>query len=104
MSDDDLTHRPSQLGHLLSGLIRRKGLSETSATANLDATWKRTVGDEFGRHTKVRKVKAGVLEVVVTNSAVLEQLRGFLHHTLLAEIQSSLPESNIKSILYIRSR
>ena len=104
VSDDDITHRPSQLGNLLSSLIRRKGLVETSATASFDLAWKRVVGDELGKHSKFRKVRAGVLEVVVTNSVVLEQLRGFLHQETLNGMQARLPDSNITSIKYIRSR
>ncbi|MCA9034901.1 MAG: DUF721 domain-containing protein [Planctomycetaceae bacterium] len=104
MNDDDLTHRPRHLSSLVSNLIRRRGLTETSATASLDAHWKQVVGEEIGRHCWARGVKAGVLDIAVTNSAVLEQLRSFMHMDVLQQMQNRVPESNIKNLRYTRVR
>ena len=104
MSDHDSLRSPSQLKDVLSRLIRRKGLVETSATDELNSAWKQVVGPEIGTRSSVRKLRAGILEVAVYNSAALEQLRGFLNQTVLSEMQQRFPESPISSIRYRRSR
>lgn len=104
LSGDELRHRPSQMRDLLASLIRRKGFVEQSANQGLDQAWKGVVGPELGRFSKPRKIRAGILEVVVSNSAVLEQLRSYLHQEVLEKMQGTLPDSEIRAIRYLRSR
>ena len=103
MSDETLS-TPSSLKSALTRLIRRKGLVNRSAAEALNAEWSRIVGPEIGRRSRARRIRDGVVEVVVTNSAALEELRGFMHEAVLAQMQASLPESGIRSIRYVRSR
>ena len=103
MSDETLS-TPSSLKNALKRLIRGKGLVNRSATDALNAEWHRVVGPEIGRRSRVRRIRSGILEVVVTNSAALEELRSYLHESVLEQMQSSLPESQIQSIRYVRSR
>ncbi len=103
MSDETLS-TPSSLKNALTRLIRRKGLVNRSAAEALNAEWIRIVGPEIGRRSTARRIRDGVVEVVVTNSAALEELRGFLHETVLEQMKASLPESEIRSIRYVRSR
>lgn len=84
--------------------IRSKGVVNRSAAESLDAEWKRIVGSELGRRSTARKVRAGVVEVVVTNSAALEELRGYMHETILQQMKESLPQSEIRAIRYVRAR
>ncbi|MFM7921277.1 MAG: DUF721 domain-containing protein, partial [Planctomycetaceae bacterium] len=77
------------------------GRSEADA---LDAEWKSVVGPDAGRHSAARKIKDGILEVAVTNGAILQELRGFLHETVLQQLQQRLPNSGIRGIRYIRVR
>jgi hypothetical protein len=37
-------------------------------------------------------------------SATLEELRGFMHETVLEQMKTNLPQSNIRSIRYVRAR
>lgn len=103
MSDEPLSS-PSTLKHALMRLIRSKGLVNRSAGESLDTEWKRIVGPELGRRSTARRVRNGVLEVAVTNSAALEELRGFLQETVLEQLRSSLPEAGIRTIRYKRVR
>lgn len=102
VSEGNPFQKPSQLRDVLTRLIRRKGLVETSAADQLNVVWNQIVGDEIGRRSSARKIRGGVLEVVVTNTVALEQLRGYLNQSILEKLQSVLPESNIRSIRYIR--
>ena len=103
LSDEALSS-PSSLKNALSRLIRRKGLMNRSAAEALNAEWNRIVGPEIGRRSSARRIRDGVVEVVVTNSAAMEELRGYLHETVLQQMQACLPESNIRSIRYVRKR
>jgi len=88
----------------MMNLIRRKGLVNRSAAESLDAEWKRIVGAELGKRSTARRIRGGVLEVVVTNSAALEELRSYMNETALEQLKTSLPESDIRSIRYVRAR
>ena len=103
MSDETLSP-PSTLKNALMRFIRSTGVVNRSAAESLDAEWKRIVGPELGRRSTARKVRDGIVEVVVTNSATLEELRGFMHETVLEQMRTSLPQSNIRSIRYVRAR
>lgn len=103
LSDEALSS-PSTLKNSLARLIRRKGLVNRSAAEALNAEWNRIVGQKIGQRSTARRIKDGVMEVVVTNSAAMEELRGYLHETVLKQMQTSLPESNIRAIRYVRAR
>ena len=103
MSDEALSS-PSSLKNALTRLIRRKGLVNRSAAEALNTEWNRIVGPEIGRRSRARRIRDGIVEVVVTNSVAMEELRGYLHETVLQQMQTSLPESNIRAIRYVRAR
>lgn len=100
---DESLPPPTSLKHALSRLIRNKGLANQSASEALDSEWKRIVGPELGRRSTARKIRNGVVEVVVSNGAVLEQLRSYLHESVLEQLRTSLPDSGIRGIRYLRS-
>lgn len=104
MSEENPFHRPALLGDILSKLIRRKGLAETSAVDQLDVAWKQAVGAELASRSSAARLRGGVLEVVVTNSAAMEQLRSYLNQSVLEKLQAALPQSGIRSIRYVRPR
>lgn len=101
---DEALSSPSSLKNALTRLIRRKGLVNRSASDALNAEWNRIVGPKIGQRSTARRIRDGILEVAVTNSAAMEELRSFLHESVLEQLQTSLPESNIRSIRYVRSR
>ncbi len=103
MSDEGLSS-PSSLKNALTRLIRRKGLVNRNAAEALNAEWHRIVGPDIARRSRAGRIRDGVLEVLVTNSAAMEELRSYLHESVLEQLQSSLPESNIRSIRYVRAR
>lgn len=103
VSDESLSS-PIPLKNALMRLIRSRGLVNRSASEALDSEWKRIVGPDLGRCSTARRIRNGVVEVVVSNGAVLEELRGFLHETALTRMQTSLPDSGIRAIKYVRAR
>ena len=105
MNRDEISFdRPQQLGHLVAGIIRRRGVAERSAAAELNDIWSRVAGERIARKSSVRRLRGGVLEIGVRNGAVLEELNSFLRHDLLRELRLLLPRHRIRSVKFIRVR
>ena len=94
--------RPAQLGHLLADIVRRRGVAEKTATRELNTLWSQVAGDRVARHSFVRKLRNGVLEIGVKNGTVLEELSSYLKHDLLQAIQNSHADRGIRSLKFVR--
>ncbi len=95
---------PIKLGQLLGNLIRKRGLAEKSSRQELDDVWRSTVGERIASKSYVRRLKSGVLEVGVSNGAILEELTCYLQHEFLPVIQQKHPEPKINSLKFVRAR
>ena len=96
--------KPAQLGQLLQNIVRRKGLAEESSGDALSKLWKQTAGERISSKSHVRRLRNGVLEIGVTNGAILEELTSYLHHELLPVLQSQHPEPKIENLKFVKSR
>ena len=68
--------------------------------SQLVAIWKQVVDERTAERTKVLGLKRGVLEVGVTNSALLNELVSFQKTVLLDRLKAEHPEQNIKDIRF----
>ena len=96
--------KPARLGQLLQNLVRKKGIAEQSAGQELNRLWKSTAGERVAAKSFVRRFRSGILEVGVTNGAILEELNCYLKHDLLPAIQQQHPEPPITSLKFIKVR
>ncbi len=96
--------RPTSLGRLLDLVVRRRGIAEKTAQQELNTMWAEIAGERIGQRSSVRRLRDGVLEIGVRNGAVLEEVSSYLKHDLLAAIQSSHAELNIRSLKFVRVR
>lgn len=96
--------RPLQLGHLLAGVIRRRGVAEKSAMAELNRMWCQVVDERIAQKSAVRRLRNRVLEIGVRNGAVLEELSSYHRHDVLKALQSRFPRSGIDSLKFVRIR
>ncbi len=103
MSDSPFK-KPMQLSHLLQNLVRKKGFAEQSSGEKLEQIWKTTAGQRVAERSFVRRLKSGVLEIGVTNGAILEELNCYLRHELLPAIQQQHPEPPIDSLKFVKVR
>ena len=101
-ADDSTLRIPGQVGNAVLRLIREKGLMNRGASSVLNSEWAAIVGTELAQRSTAKRIRNGVVEVSVSNSAVLEELRGFMHQQVLEELQKRLPESGIRGIRYRR--
>ncbi len=96
--------RPSRLSSLLTRLVRNKGLTERSSLQELDSLWKQSAGERIASRSRVRRLNRGVLEISVSNGAILEELICYLQHDLLTALQQQLPQQSVKSLKFVRVR
>lgn len=94
--------KPTRLGNILQRLVRKRGFAEESAKQNLDEIWNKAAGSRVASKSCVRKLRAGVLEIGVTNGTILEELTCYLQHELLPEIQQKHPNPEITSLKFVK--
>lgn len=91
--------RPKRPADILGQLMARKGYAQTETANELEATWNDIVGSKWQAKTKVGSIRQGVLEIIVSNSAVNQQLE-FKKKKILAELQAQLPKNNLKNLRF----
>ena len=94
--------KPAQLGNILRQVVRKKGLAEESSQKELSEIWARTAGERVASKSFVRKLRSGVLEIGVSNGAILEELNCYLKHDLLPDIQKLHPDPPVTSLKFVR--
>ena len=94
--------KPAQIGQLLQNLVRKRGLAEESAQKELNDIWKKAAGPRIASKTFVRRLRAGVLEVGVTNGAILEELTCYLKHDVLTAVQQVQANPPVNSLKFVK--
>jgi hypothetical protein len=91
--------RPKKAAELIAQLMARKGWGQSTAIDELDVAWKSVATTVWSQQTQLGNVRKGVLEVIVANSALLQQLE-FKKQSLVASLQQRLPQNKIKDIRF----
>ena len=91
---------PQPLARVLSELIALKGLARVHGNEQLQQAWKRVAGDNIGRCSAVIGLTRGVLQVGVTNTALLSELASFHKATLLESLQQQHPHLKIRELKF----
>ena len=96
--------RPASLGRLLDLVVRRRGIAEKSGQRDLNTIWVEVAGERIGERSCVRRLRNGVLEIGVSNGAVLEELSSYLKHDLLNALRTKHMDLRIQSLKFVRVR
>ena len=79
--------------------MARKGYAQTETANELESTWNGIVGNQWQTKTKVGTIRRGALEIIVSNSAVNQQL-DFQKKKILNQLQTQLPKYNLKDLRF----
>jgi hypothetical protein len=90
---------PQRIADVLSELMARRGYARVQSAAAYDEAWRKAAGDLAGKHTRVGSLKRGTLEVVVTNSVLVQELM-FQKAALLKTLNQLLPGQGIKDVRF----
>jgi predicted nucleic acid-binding Zn ribbon protein len=114
MSPDDLDERnlhsdyrrkhirippPRQVRDVLSQLLAKRGYGHIQTAATCEAAWREAVGEKLAVHTRPGNVRRGVLEVLVSNSSVVQEL-AFLKAKLVKILTKLVPEQQIRDVRF----
>ena len=88
------------IGHILGELFARRGLARVRGQEYLQEAWANSVGQPGAKYTRVGSLRRGVLEILVSNSILLQELVGFHRQTLLAKLQEVLGSREVRDLRF----
>jgi predicted nucleic acid-binding Zn ribbon protein len=94
-----MSSHPVRIGEILSELMARRGYAGVQAAAAYAQAWQHAAGPLLGQHTRVGPLRRGTLEIVVSNSTMVQELV-FQKITLLETLAKLLPEAGIKNLRF----
>jgi predicted nucleic acid-binding Zn ribbon protein len=91
---------PHHVGDVLSHLFTLRGYGRTRSDRQLTEIWQNVAGENIATRTRVQCIRGGVLQVGVSNSAMLQELDGFHRWSLLETLQREHPHLGITGIRF----
>lgn len=92
--------RPQPLGEVLSRLIALRGYGRVQGQRQLADVWREAAGEKIAAKTKVMGLKNGVLQIGVSNAALLSELASFHRHSLLESLRATGRELAIRDLKF----
>lgn len=90
---------PQRIGDVLSELMARRGFARVQSGAACEAAWRTAAGEFFARQTRAGQVRRGVLEVIVSNSTIMQELV-YRKADIVAELARLLPDETIGDLRF----
>lgn len=91
---------PEPLKEILSRLFAARGWGRQQGRLQLEEAWAEVAGSATAQQTQVGTLRRGVLEVVVGNSALLQELVHFHKRKLLEQLRGRLPNVPLSDIKF----
>ena len=90
---------------MLSQLFAMRGYGRVQGDRQLGQIWREVAGPTLAAGTKPLALRNGVLNIAVSNSALLAELSSYHKPLLLAELQARHPEFKLRDLKFkLRSR
>ena len=94
-----MTRGPQRLSDILPELMARRGYARVQSGEAYEAAWNEAAGPLAAKYTRVGSLRRGTLEVVVTNSVLIQEM-GFQKAGLMKTLNRLLPDQGIKDIRF----
>lgn len=88
------------LGDVLTELFVARGYGRARAQDELESAWEAAVGPELALKTRVFGLRHGVLTVVVSHPALLEELVAFRKPGLLSGLRKLAPTLSVRDLRF----
>lgn len=75
------------------------GFARVQSAAKANEAWRSVIGERFKNVTRPNTLNRGVLEVLVANSAVLQELT-FQKKKILKKLTAALPDAKIADLKF----
>ena len=90
---------PERIADLLTQLMARRGFARVQGAEAYQSAWIEAAGALGAQYSRVGQLKRGTLEVVVTNSALIQEFN-FQKSAMLITLNRLLPDHNIKDLRF----
>jgi len=94
------TTEPDALGAVISKLFAIRGYGRVQADRQLHLAWKQIAGEEVARQTRVLGLKNSILQIGVSNGALLNELASFQKQELLQKFKEEFPQLRIRNFKF----
>jgi len=79
--------------------MARRGYAREQSAAAFGDAWIAAVGEPMCKYTRAGNIKRGQLEVIVANSALVQEL-GFRKADILTKLTKLLPDQTIRDVRF----
>jgi predicted nucleic acid-binding Zn ribbon protein len=90
---------PRAIAEVVSGLMAKRGYATVLAASEWEEAWQAAAGPQLGRASRSAQLRRGVLEIVVRNSAVVQELT-FRKKDLLRQLAERLGSQKIRDLRF----
>ncbi len=92
--------QPQRLADAISQLISVRGLARARGPEQLDQVWAEIAGSAIAKRTHITGLKRGVLQIAVSNAALLNELVSFHRESLLRELQGQHATLGVRELKF----
>ena len=90
---------PQRISNILAELMARRGFARVQSTEAYEEAWRQAAGALAAQYSQVGALKRGTLEVVVANSALVQELT-FQKAALVEKLAALLPDEKIRNLRF----
>jgi len=94
---------PKTIRDIVAQAMLRGGYGRVQASEELAETWQKIVGEQFAEYCRPGRLRRGVLEVLVTHSAFVQELTT-RKETILAGLAREAPHMKIRDLRFRTGR
>ncbi|MEK6233647.1 MAG: DUF721 domain-containing protein [Planctomycetales bacterium] len=91
--------KPEKIGELVARLMMQRGYGRITADKDLAEAWAEVAGEDVASFTRVGKLNRGTLEIIVTHSALIQEM-AFQKDDLLKRFQEHMPGEKIEKLRF----
>jgi hypothetical protein len=96
--DPSAPRGPELLKDILGRVFAARGWGRQQERLQLEQAWAAAIGPEWARHSRVRALRRGILEVEVNNAVLLHELTQFHKRRVLEQLRRELPEATVHDL------
>jgi predicted nucleic acid-binding Zn ribbon protein len=93
------SREPRHIADVLSALMARRGYGRVQSADACAKAWRQAAGERIAECTRATAVRRGVLEVLVTNSTLVQEMT-FEKRALIERLTALAPDENIRDLRF----
>jgi predicted nucleic acid-binding Zn ribbon protein len=91
---------PEPLSEVLSRLFTARGWGRRQEQLRLEQAWEEVAGADVAKQTRLGAMRRGILEIEVSNGALMQELVGFHKRRLLEGMKRKLSGVTLKDLRF----